>query len=75
MEAALGGAEAARQQRMIFADVVAETTVRDLRDEPRDQPPHAAVHGLRPRLLGPGPAADGKALASKKEIRKEAPKQ
>ena len=72
---ALGGAEAARQQRMILADVVADSTVATYAMSPEISRPLPQFVAYDPGFWGPARAADAKALASKKEIRKEAPKQ
>jgi hypothetical protein len=77
MEAALGGAEAARQQRMVLADVVAESTSAAYAMSPEISRPMPQFLAYDPGFWSPRPAAAGgsKALASKKETRKEQPKQ
>lgn len=75
MEAALGGAEAARQQRMILSEVVAETTNATYAMNPEISRPMPQFMAYDPGFWGPAKAADTKALASKKETRKQQPKQ
>lgn len=77
IEDALGGAEAARQQRLILADVVAETASATYAMSPEISRPLPQLMAFDPGFWGPRPAADGggKGLASKKETRKEQPKQ
>lgn len=75
MEAALGGAEATRQQRMILSDVVADTTIATYAMSPEISRPMPQFVAYDPGFWGGARAADAKALASKKETRKEQPKQ
>jgi hypothetical protein len=75
MEAALGGAEAARQQRMIFADVVAESASATYAMSPEISRPLPQLVAYDPGFWGGPRAVDTKALASKKEPRKAQPKQ
>jgi hypothetical protein len=75
MEAALGGAEAARQQRMILADVVADWMVSSYAMSPELSRPAPQFMAYDPGFWGAGPAAGGKALATKKETKKPEAKQ
>ena len=77
LEAALGGAEAAHQQRMIFADVVAETSSATYAMRPEISRPLPQLAAYDPGFWGARPAVDagGKALASRKDVRKEPAKQ
>ena len=75
LEAAFGGAEAARQQRMILSEVVADTTIATYAMSPEISRPMPQFMAYDPGFWGSAKAADTKALASKKETRKEQPKQ
>ena len=74
IEAALGGPEAARQQRMILSEVVADGNTATYAMSPEMSRPLPQFMAYDPGFWGTRPAADTKALASKKEIRKEQPK-
>lgn len=75
LEAAFGGPEPARQQRMILSDVVADTTIATYAMSPEISRPMPQFIAYDPGFWGGAKAPDSKALASKKETRKEQPKQ
>jgi hypothetical protein len=75
MEAALGGAEAARQQRMVLADVIADSMVATYAMSPELSRPMPQFMAYDTAFWGPKASAGGKALATKKETAKPQPKQ
>ena len=58
-----------------MSDVVADTTVATYAMSPEISRPMPQFVAYDPGFWGTRPAADGKALATKKETRKEQPKQ
>jgi hypothetical protein len=70
MEEALGGADVAKQRRMLISEIVADGFNTVYAMEPSLSRPTALIAAADPDFWNPKPAAATKALAAKKEAPK-----